>query len=185
MIDRKAVRERFLGLSREELIEETLRGEEYTAAAREILESVLHERGVTAGEVGARRQASAPPRPEAVVDSPALLVSAMEEGHLQELAAALRSAGIPATVRELDLRSCGQGGPPIGRWGVVVPGARAAEAGRILDALLPPPAEGPGAPGCADGCASCREEPPPTGEEWPEDGDWWQTNPSAADGEER
>jgi len=182
-IDLRAVRERFRELSREDLLEEAaLRAGEYVPAARAILEGEVRDRGITDAELEGRRRAAAEPETEAPVDFPALLVSSMEREPMRELAAALRRGGIPAVVREMDQRGCGHQGPAIGRWGIVVPGPRTAEAGRLLESLLPPPETLPAADGCGDGCSSCGDQPEPTGEEWPEDGDWWKTGSPEEDG---
>jgi len=187
-IDLRAVRERFRALSREELLEEAaLRAEEYIPAARAILEGEARDRGITTAELDGVQSAAAGPEAEteAAIDFPALLLSAMEREPMRELAASLRRGGIPAVVREMDQRGCGHRGPAIGRWGIVVPGPRTAEATRLLESLLPPPEELPAGNACGDGCSSCGDEPEPTGEEWPEDGDWWKTDASEEDGKAR
>jgi hypothetical protein len=186
-IDLRAVRERFREMSREELLEEAaLRAEEYIPAARAILEGDVRDRGITAAELEKVRRAGDEPAAEPIIDFPALLVSSQEKEPMRELAAALRKGGIPALVREMDQRGCGNRGPTIGRWGIVVPGAKTAEAGRLLESLLPPPEEElPADEGCGSGCSPCGDEAEPTGEEWPEDGDWWKTDTPEEDGKAR
>jgi hypothetical protein len=183
-IDPNAVRARFSGMTLEELLEEAaLRAEEYTPLARRILEGEALARGISAAQIEKRRRFEDGRRADAAadrteIDLPALLTSSDDKQHLFELVPALREHGIPAVVRELDTRAFHGSGHLVGRWGLMVPGPRAGEAARLLEAIIPPACEEAAAPGCGGGCGSCGGGSEPAGEEeWPEDGDWWKTVP--------
>jgi hypothetical protein len=189
-IDRNAVRARFAGMTREELLEEAaLRADEYTPLARRILEGEALARGISAEQVEERRKAHERGGADAAadgaaIDHPALLTSSDEKQHMIELVRALRGNGIAAVVRELDTRAFHGSGHLVGRWGLMVSGPRAGEAARILEELVAPAAEDFAGAGCGGGCGSCGGDAAPAGdEEWPEDGDWWKTVPGEDDRE--
>ena len=184
-VDPKFALERFRGMTREELLEETaLRADEYVPLVRRMLEGEALARGIAPAELETCRRAAAAPRTEEreAIDFPALITSAMDEEHVQPLVEALRREGIPAVAREIDTRVFHGSKCAVGRWGLFVPGEHAAAAGRALEALLP---HGPAdaAPGCGGCGGSCGDEGAAALEpgEWDEDGDWWKTG---APGEE-
>ncbi|HEY6000217.1 MAG TPA: hypothetical protein VI078_13090, partial [bacterium] len=149
-VDPKYVLERFRGMSREELLEETaLRADEYVPEVCRMLEDEARARGITPEQIEAcRRGAGAPaPEPEATIDFPALITSAMDRQDLREFVEALRGEGIPAVVREVDTRAFHGSGCAIGRWGLFVPGPHASAAARRIEGLVPA-----GEPGGAAGC---------------------------------
>lgn len=182
--DPKYASERFREMTREELIEEAaLHADEYVPLVRKMLEGEVLARGITPAELDARRAGAAAPAPEPALDYPALITSSMSKQDVQGLVERLRREGVPAVVREVDTRQFHGLGCTVGRWGLFVPGPHAAEAGRLLQALLP--AEAPGAAPSCGGCgASCAGE---EGEaalepgEWDEDGDWWKTGAPGED----
>jgi hypothetical protein len=188
-IDRNAVRARFAGMTREELLEEAaLRADEYTPLARRILEGEALARGIGAAQIEERRSAERRIAAEAAdgrgeIDLPALLTSTDEKRQLLGLVKALREHGIPAAVRELDTRAFHGSGHLVGRWGLMVPGPRAGDAARLLGELVPPAEEEVATSGCG-GCGACGGDEP-AGGEWPEDGDWWKTVPGEEDPEEQ
>ncbi|HWR97597.1 MAG TPA: hypothetical protein VN317_04175 [Candidatus Methanoperedens sp.] len=182
-IDTKYALERFRGMSREELLEETaLRAEEYVPLVRRMLEGEALARGIAPDELAACRRAAAAPEPETQIDFPALITSAMDKGHVQELVDALRREGIPAVAREIDTRVFHGSGCAVGRWGLFVPGPHAAAAGRRLEALFPSEHAG-AAPGCGGCGATCggEDEAALASGEWDEDGDWWKTGAPGED----
>ena len=119
------------------------------------------------------------------IELPALITSSDEKAHVQELAKILRERGIPAVIRELDPTHFHASGHRVGRWGLMVSGPQAAEAAHILTPTLSPSDEESVAAGCSGGCCSAHGACDPTGEEWPEDGDWWQTVPGEDDPQEK
>ena len=180
--DPKFALERFRGMTREELLEEAaLRADEYLPIVRKMLEGEALARGISAAAIDARRAAGAAPPPEAEINFPALITSSMDKQELQEFVATLRRDGIPAAVREVDTRQFHGSGCAVGRWGLFVPGPHAAEAGRRLEALVPPGDAGaaPACGGCGGTCGDQETALEPA--EWDEDGDWWKTG---APGEE-
>jgi hypothetical protein len=181
--DPKYALERFRGMTREELLEETaLRAEEYVPLVRRMLEGEALARGISPAEIEVCRRAAAAPEPAAEIDFPALITSAMDKRHVQELVDALRREGIPAVVREVDTRVFHGSGCAVGRWGLFVPGEHAAAAGRFLETLIPAghAEAAPGCGGCGGTCGGDEETALAPGE-WDEDGDWWKTG---APGEE-
>jgi len=177
-IDRNVVRARFSGMSREELLEEAaLRIDDYAPLAQRILEDEARARGITAAQIAARRGAESQPVEADGIGVPALITSSDEKGHVQELAKILRERGIPAVVRELDPKDFHASGHRVGHWGLMVSGRQAADAARLLEQTIPPSDEETAAAGCGGGCCSGSGECEPSGEEWPEDGDWWKTVP--------
>ena len=187
-IDLNVVRARFSGMTLEELLDETaLRADEYTPLARRILEGEALARGIGAAQIEERRRAEAAADGEEI-GLPALLTSSDEKQQLLGLAQILRGHGIPTVVRELDARAFHGSGHLVGRWGLMVPGPRAGAAARILEPVIPQASEEAVAL-CGGGCGSCGGGTAPSGEEeeWPEDGDWWQTVPGEddPDGERR
>lgn len=185
-IDWNAVRARFSAMTLDELLAEAaLRADEYTPQARRILEGEVLARGITTTQIEQRRRAESSDDEDADddgIDAPALLTSSDEKGHVLELVAALRARGIPAVARELDASAFKTCGHLVGRWGLMVPGPRAGDAARLLEQVVPAPAPGEtAAAGCGGGCGSCGDANEPSGEEWPEDGDWWKTAPGEDD----
>jgi len=186
-VDPKFALERFRGMTREELLEETaLRADEYVPLVRRMLEGEALARGIAPAELEACRRAAAAPRTEEreTIDFPALLTSAADREHVQPLVEALRREGIPAVAREIDTRVFHGSGCAVGRWGLFVPGEHAAAAGRALEALFPGGAAGTEAtPGCGGCGASCGGEESTALEpgEWDEDGDWWKTGAPGED----
>jgi hypothetical protein len=184
--DRKAIADAVGRMTRAELLEElALRAEDWTPQARPVLEAAAAARGITAAEIARRRDAEAPREEEPGIDFPALLLSCEEKESAGALAQELRGRGVPALVREMDARSCGPGGLAVGRWGLIVPGARVGEASRILGALVDLPEGGCGARACAScgGAAAEEREPLP---EFTEEGDWWKPGPGVPlEGDER
>lgn len=181
--DPKFALERFRGLTREELLEEAaLRTDQYVPAALQLLRGEALARGITDAEIEARRRKDAAPQTQEAIDYPALITSAMERKEVQAIAESLRRDGIPAVVREVDTRQFHGSGCAVGRWGLFVAGAHAAEAGRRLHALFPEGEdEAPaGCGGCGGGSCASEEDAPEPGE-WDEEGDWWKTG---APGEE-
>lgn len=176
-IDWNAVRARFSAMTREELLDEAaLHAEDYAPLAQRILEGEALARGITAAQLDARRSAAAPQLEVDGIDLPALITSSDEKSHVQELARILRERGIPAVTRELDPKHFHASGHHVGRWGLMVSGAQAADAARTLEAAIPSTDDETLAAGCGGGCCTGGGECAP-GEEWPEDGDWWKTVP--------
>ncbi len=190
-IDWNAIRARFSGMTRDELLEEAaLRATEYTPQARRILEGETLARGISAAQIEERRGAESSAGENTDrdrIDAPALLTSSDEKGHVLELVATLRARGIPSLVRELDARAFQSCGHIVGRWGLMVPETQAGDAARILESVIPAAApEESAAAACGGGCGSCGGAHEPTGEEWPEGGDWWKTVPDEnGDGREQ
>lgn len=177
-IDWNVVKARFSAMTREELLEEAaLRADDYAPLAQRILAGEALARGITAAQLEARRGAESPAVQADGIDLPALITSSDEKGHVQELVGFLRERGIPAVVRELDPKHFHASGHRVGRWGLMVSGIQAADAARFLESTTPPADEEAVAAGCGGGCCSAGGECDPSGEEWPEDGDWWKTVP--------
>jgi hypothetical protein len=179
-IDWGAVRARFSGMSRDELLDEAaLHADDYAPPAQRILAGEALARGITAAQIEARRAAAgAPPVEDDGIELPALITSCEEKAHVRELQALLRGRGIPAVVRELDPKLFHGSGVRVGRWGLMVSGRQAADAARLLEPALPEAAADDD--GCGGGCCSAGACDP-SGEEWPEDGDWWKTAPEDDD----
>jgi len=180
-IDWNVVRERFSGMSGEELLEEAaLHADGYEPRARRLLEDEVLARGISPSQIEARRGTDEVPDDDGVtIDVPALLTSAAEKDHVLDLAKTLRGRGIAAIVRELDPEAFHRSGHIVGRWGLMVSGPLAREAAAVLESIIPHPAQADNAAaGC--GCGSCTSGCEPSGDEWPEDGDWWKTDPSGA-----
>lgn len=181
-IDWSAVRARFAAMTREELLEEVaLRLDEYAPQAQRILEGEARDRGITATQIDERRRAGAAV-PEETVAAPALLTSADDKEQVSELARLLRGRGIPAVVKEIDVRAFHGSGHLVGRWGLMVAGPLARRAAALLETVVRPSAAASGA-ACGGGCGSCGAAGDTPGEEWPEDGDWWKTGPGEDDPE--
>lgn len=177
-IDWNVVKARFAGMTADELLEEVaLRVDDYAPLAQRILEGEALARGVSAAQIEARRSVDAPTVEADGIELPALITSSDEKAHVQELAKILRGRGIPAVTRELDPKAFHASGHRVGRWGLMVSGRQAADAARLLEATVPPPDEEVVAAGCGGGCCSAGGESELSGEEWPEDGDWWKTVP--------
>ena len=177
-IDWNVVRARFSGMSRDELLDEVaLRAGDYAPLAQRILEGEALARGITAAQIEARRGAETPEVVADGIDMPALITSSDEKDHVRELMKILREQGIPAVVRELDPKAFHASGHRVGHWGLMVSGVQAAAAARLLESTMPPSDEEAVAAGCGGGCCSAGGECDPSGEEWPEDGDWWKTVP--------
>jgi hypothetical protein len=177
-IDWNAVRARFAGMTQDELLDEAaLRADDYSPLAQRILEGEALARGITAAQIEAKRGAAAPPVVEDSIELPALITSADDKSHVREMVGILRERGIPALCRELDPKAFHGSGHRVGRWGLMVAGRQAADAARLLESTLPPAAEEDAADGCGGGCCSAGGECEPSAEEWPEDGDWWQSVP--------
>lgn len=187
-IDWNAVRARFAGMTRDELLDEAaLRADDYAPLAQRILEGEALKRGITAAQIEARRNAATPAVEADGIELPALITSSDEKAHVQEFVKMLRGRGIPAVIRELDPKTFHASGHRVGRWGLMVSGRQAAEAAHFLEPTMPSPDEEAVAAGCGGGCCSAGGEHDPAGEEWPEDGDWWKTVPGDDDphGEQR
>jgi hypothetical protein len=184
-IDMKAVHARFSCMTPDELLEEAaLHAESYTPVAQRVLAETAQARGITAAQIEARRSAASPSAPAVKddgIDLPALLTSSDEKSHLQELALHLRERGIPAVIRELDPRAFHASGHRVGRWGLMVSGQLAADAAHLLELAAAPPDEEAAAAGCSGGCGCSGGDCDASGEEWPEDGDWWKTAPGEDD----
>ena len=181
-IDWNVVRARFAGMTPDELLEEVaLRLDDYAPLAQRMLEGEALARGISAAQIEARRSAESPAVEPDGIDMPALITSSDEKGHIQELAKILRERGIPAVTRELDPRAFHASGHRVGRWGLMVSGLQAADAARVLEPTIPQSEEEAAAAGCGGGCCSGSAECDPSGEEWPEDGDWWKTVPGEDD----
>jgi len=177
-IDWNVVRARFAGMNREELLEEVaLRTDDYAPLAQRILEGEALARGISAAQIEARRSAASPAVEADGIELPALITSSDEKDHVQELAKILRERGIPAVLRELDPKAFHASGHRVGRWGLMVSGRQAADAAHLLEPTIPSSDEEAVAAGCGGGCCSAGGEYDPSGEEWPEDGDWWKTVP--------
>jgi hypothetical protein len=177
-IDWNVVRARFAGMTREELLEEVaLRADDYAPLAQRILEGEALARGISATQIDARRSAESSPVETDGIELPALITSSDEKAHVQELAQILRGRGIPAVIRELDPKAFHASGHRVGRWGLMVSGRQAADAARLLEPTIPASDEEAVAAGCGGGCCSAGGESDASGEEWPEDGDWWKTVP--------
>jgi len=177
-IDWNVVRARFVGMTREELLEEVaLRADDYAPLAQRILEGEALARGISATQIEARRSAESPAVEADGIELPALITSSDEKAHVQELAKILRERGIPAVIRELDPKAFHTSGHRVGSWGLMVSGRQAADAAHLLEPTIPSPDEEAGAAGCGGGCCSAGGECDPSGEEWPEDGDWWKSVP--------
>ena len=138
-------------------------------------------RGIASADIEARRKAVAAPKPEAAIDFPALIASAMDKPEMQSLVEALRRDGIPAVVREVDTRRFHGSSCTVGRWGLFVPGPHAAAAGLRIQTLFPAANVG-ATPGCGS-CSSCGDDGEDALEpgEWDEDGDWWKTGAPGED----
>lgn len=176
-IDWNAVRSRFAGMTEDELLEEVaLHLDDYAPLAQRILEGEALARGISAARIEARRGGKEPAAAVEAIPLPALITSSDEKEHARELVGHLRERGIPALLKELDPKDFHASGHRVGRWGVMVAGAQAAAAARLLEAAFPPPGEAEVAAGCGGGCG-CDGACDPAGEEWPEDGDWWKTAP--------
>ena len=181
--DPKFALERFRGMSREELLEEAaLHADQYVPLVRGMLEGEALARGITPTEIEACRRAAAAPEPATEIDFPALITSAMDKQDMLGLVDALRRDGIPAVVREIDTRVFHGSGCAVGRWGLFVPGAHAAEAGRRLGALVPSGHAdvAPACGGCGGTCGDDESNALGPGE-WDEDGDWWKTGAPGED----
>jgi hypothetical protein len=177
-VDWNAVRARFAGMTADELLEEVaLRLDDYAPLAQRILEGEALARGISAAQIEARRSVDAPAVETDGIELPALITSSDEKADVQELAKILRERGIPAVTRELDPKAFHASGHRVGRWGLMVSGRQAADAARLLESTLPPADQEAVAAGCGGGCCSAGGESDPSGEEWPEDGDWWKTAP--------
>ena len=177
-IDWDVVRARFAGMTLEELLEEVaLRVYDYMPPAQRILEGEALARGISAAQIDARRGAEASPVETDGIELPALITSSDEKAHVQELAKILRERGIPAVIRELDPNAFHASGHRVGRWGLMVSGRQAADAARLLEPTMPSSDEEAVAAGCGGGCCAAGSECDASGEEWPEDGDWWKTEP--------
>jgi len=184
-IDWNVVRARFAGMTRDELLEEVaLRADEYAQQAQRILEAEALARGITAAQIEARRSAESPAVETDGIELPALITSSDEKDHVQEMVKILRERGIPAVIRELDPKAFHASGHRVGRWGLMVTGRQAADAARFLESTIPPSDKETAAAGCSGGCCSASGECDPSGEEWPEDGDWWKTAPGEDDPQE-
>lgn len=180
-IDWNVVRARFAALTREELLEEVaLRVEDYAPLAQRILEGEALARGITTAQIDAKRVGETPAAEVDVIDMPALITSSDEKDHVHELVKILRGRGVPAVIRELDPKHFHASGHRVGRWGLMVAGCQAAAAASLLEATIPPD-EDTVAAGCGGGCCSAATAGDPSGEEWPEDGDWWKTVPGEDD----
>jgi len=182
-VDTRYALERFRGMSREELAEEAaLHADQYVPLVRGMLEGEALARGITPAEIEACRRAAAAPEPATEIDFPALITSSMDKQDVLGLVDALRRDGIPAVVREIDTRVFHGSGCAVGRWGLFVPGPHAAEAGRCIQALLPPgqPQAAPACGGCGGSCGGGEAETLEPGE-WDEDGDWWKTGAPGED----
>jgi len=177
-IDWNVVRARFSGMTPDELLEEVaLRVDDYAPPAQRILEGEALARGISAAQIEARRSAESPAVETDGIELPALITSSDEKARVQELAKFLRARGIPAVIRELDPKAFHASGHRVGHWGLMVSGRQAADAANLLEATVPPSDEEAVAAGCGGGCCSAGGECDPSGEEWPEDGDWWKTVP--------
>lgn len=178
-IDWNVVKARFAGMTRDELLEEAaLRADDYAPLAQRILAGEALARGITAAQIEARRSAGAPAVEADGIELPALIASSDEKAHVQELAKTLRERGIPAVTRELDPKAFHASGHRVGRWGLMVAGRQAAAAAHLLEPTLTSSDEEAVGAGCGGGCCSAAGgECDPSGEEWPEDGDWWKTVP--------
>ena len=177
-IDWDVVRARFAGMNREELLEElALRVDDYAPLAQRILAGEALERGISAAQIEARRNVESPTVETDGIELPALITSSDEKAHIQELAKILRARGIPAVLRELDPKAFHASGHRVGRWGLMVSGRQAADAARLLEPTMPSSDEEAVAAGCGGGCCAAGSECGASGEEWPEDGDWWKTVP--------
>ena len=178
-IDLNVVRARFSGMTREELLEAVaLHTDDYAPPAQRLLEAEALARGITAAQIEARRSAESQPEsePEAI-DMPALITSSDDKSHVNDLVNILREQGIPAVVRELDPKAFHASGHRVGHWGLMVSGLRVADAVRLLEATMPALDEAAAEAGCGGGCCSSAAGCDASGEEWPEDGDWWKTVP--------
>lgn len=181
-IDWNAVRARFSAMTREELLDEAaLHVEDYAPLAQRILEGEALGRGITTQQIEARRGTADPPVEADGIELPALITSSDEKGQVQELVRILRERGIPAVTRELDPKHFHASGHKVGRWGLMVSGAQAADAARVLEAAIPPVGEDALAAGRGGGCCAAEGACEPATEEWPEDGDWWKTVPGEDD----
>ena len=181
-IDWDVVRARFAGMNREELLEElALRVDDYAPLAQRILAGEALARGISSAQIEARRGAEAPVVETDGIELPALITSSDEKAHVQELSKILRERGIPAVIRELDPKAFHASGHRVGRWGLMVSGRQAADAAHLLEPTIPSSDEEAAAAGCGGGCCSAPGACDPSGEEWPEDGDWWQTVPGEDD----
>jgi len=181
-IDWNVVKARFSGMTREELLEEAaLRADEYTPQVQRVLEGEALARGITGAQLAARRAAASESETRPVecdgIEMPALITSSDDKGHVRELVKLLRERGIPAVTRELDPAHFHASGHRVGRWGLMVSGAQAADAVRALEAAVQPADDESAADGCGGGCCAGGGTCGPSGEEWPEDGDWWKTVP--------
>lgn len=177
-IDWNVVKARFAGMTRDELLEEVaLRADDYAPLAQRILEGEARARGITAAQIGAKREAKSPAPVADGIELPALITSSDEKDHVQELAEFLRERGIPAVIRELDPKAFHASGHRVGHWGLMVAGRQAAAAARLLEQTIPSSDEDAVSTGCGGGCCSAGAECEPAGEEWPEEGDWWKTVP--------
>lgn len=177
-IDWNVVRARFAAMTSDELLTEVaLRLDDYAPLAQRILEGEALARGISAAQIEAMRGVESPAVETDGIELPALITSSDEKGHVQELAKILRERGIPAVIRELDPKAFHASGHRVGRWGLMVSGRQAADAARLLEPTIPSSDEEAVAAGCGGGCCSAGGECDPSGEEWPEDGDWWKTVP--------
>jgi hypothetical protein len=177
-IDWNVVRARFAAMTAQELLEEVaLRADDYAPQAQRILEGEALARGIAAGQIKARRGVEAPAVETDGIELPALITSSDEKAHVQELAKILRERGIPAVIRELDPNAFHASGHRVGHWGLMVSGRQAADAAHLLEQTMPSSEEENVAAGCGAGCCSAGGECETSGEEWPEDGDWWKTVP--------
>jgi len=181
-IDWNVVRARFSGMSRDELLDEVaLRAGDYAPLAQRILEGEALARGITPAQIEARRAAESSPDEADGIGLPALITSSDEKDHVRELQIILRERGIPAVVRELDPKAFHASGHRVGRWGLMVAGDQAAAAAQLLESTIPAADEELAAAGCGGGCCSGSGGGDASGEEWPEDGDWWKTPPGEDD----
>ena len=108
--------------------------------AQRILEGEALARGITAAQIEARRSAEAPPswRTHRAAGADHLIRRAKPRQGAGEHPARAR---IPALSRELDPKPFHASGHRVGRWGLMVAGRQAADAARLLESTMPPPAE--------------------------------------------
>ena len=184
-IDWNLVRVRFSEMTRDELLEEVaLRAGDYAPQVQRILEDEALVRGITAAQIEERRGTESPAgaavEPDGI-DTPALITSSDDKGHIRDFVKILRARGIPAVIRELDPQAFHASGHRVGHWGLMVSGCQALAAARCLESEIPPADEEAVAAGCGGGCCAGPGTCDPAEEEWPEDGDWWKTVPGEDD----
>ncbi len=167
-IDWEKVRRNFREMTREALLEEmALRAGDYTPLAREHLEEEARSRGITDEEI---RRFHDRRRGPVVDEGTLVLVASFEDEALAaEVRDLLGRRSVTAELREVDPHRLRSAGCPAGKIGLFVLEGEAGTACRILEEL--------GTPNASEaGCRCGGEEPPPG--EWPEDGDWWRTDPA-------